>query len=49
MGGCSEGKGHKRKKTLAAVLVLTLWTNRVIPLFDLSDLDGSDAASMEWR
>ena len=36
-------------KALAPVLVLTLGTDRLIPLFDLNVRDGSDAASMEWR
>ena len=36
-------------KALRPVLVLTLRTDGLIPLFDLSERDGSDAASMEWR
>ena len=31
------------------VLVLTLGTDILLSLFDLSERDGSDAASMEWR
>ena len=31
----------------ALALSLTLRTDRVIPLFDLSERDGSDVASME--
>ena len=36
-------------KTLAPVLVLTLGTDRLIPLFGIHERDGSDVASMEWR
>ena len=31
------------------MLVLTLGTDRLIPLFDRSEWDGSDAASLESR
>ena len=36
-------------KALAPELVLTLGTDRLTPLFDLSEQGTSDAASMEWR
>ena len=39
--------GAQERKALAPVLVLTLGTDRLIPLLDLSEWDGSDGASME--
>ena len=44
-GGFSKGKGHKSKRTLP--LALTLGTDRVIPFFDFSELDGCVMASMD--
>ena len=41
--------GVQEKKALAPVLVLTLGTDGLLSLFDLSEWDGSDAASMECR
>ena len=41
---CQRNRAHERK-ALAPVLVLTLGTDRLIPLFDLDEWDGSDAAS----
>ena len=39
--------GAQEWKALAPVLVLTLGTQRLIPLLDLSERDGIDGASME--
>ena len=36
-------------QALAPVLVLTLGTDKLLSLFDLSEREGIDAASMEWR
>ena len=36
-------------KAPAPVLILTLGTDKLLLLFDLSEWKGSDAASMEWR
>ena len=36
-------------KALAPVLVLTLGTDKLFSLFDLSEREGIDVASMEWR
>ena len=36
-------------KALAPVLVLTLGTDKLLSLFDLSEREGIDAASMECR
>ena len=36
-------------KALAPVLVLTLGTDKLLSLFDLSEREGIDAASTEWR
>ena len=36
-------------KALAPVLVFTLGTDKLLSLFDLSEWDGRDVASMEWR
>ena len=36
-------------KALAPVMVLTVGTDRLLSLFDLTEREGSDAASMEWR
>ena len=43
-----KGRGT-RWKTLVPVLVMTLRTKRMIPLFDLSEQDGSDGASNELQ
>ena len=48
-GSMFQRDGTKEWKPLAPVLVLTLGANRLIPMFGLSDLDGSDGASIEWR
>ena len=37
----------QEQKALAPALVLTLGTDRLIPLFDLSKCGGSNVASME--
>ena len=34
---------------LAPVLVLILGTDKLLPLCDLSEREGIDVASMEWR
>ena len=36
-------------KALAPVLVLTLGTDKLLSLFDISEREGIEAASMEWR
>ena len=41
--------GAQEWKALPPVLVLTLGTDKLLSLFDLSEGEGSDAASMEWR
>ena len=46
-GGLFQRNGAQGWKVLAPEWVLTLGTGRLIPLFDLSEWDGSDAASME--
>ena len=40
--------GAQEWKALAPVLVLTLGTDKLLSLFDLSEREGIDAASMEW-
>ena len=42
-----SGRLFPRVKALAPVLVLTLETDRLLSLFDLSEQDRSDAVSME--
>ena len=49
MEGCSKEKGAHELKALASVLVLTLGTDRVTPLFDLSERDGREVAIKERR
>ena len=44
-GGWAEQEWNAPEPTI----VLTLWTNRVIPLFHLSERVGSDVANMEWN
>ena len=39
--------GIKNMEGFTTLRVLTLETERLIPLFDLSERDGSDVASME--
>ena len=41
--------GAHKWKALSPVLVLMLVADRLIPLFNLSERDGTDGASMEWR
>ena len=41
--------GAQEWKALAPVLVLILETDKLLSLFDLSEREGIDAASMEWR
>ena len=48
--GCSKGEGVQDLNALAPALVLILETDRVINFcFDLSEHDGRDVASKEWR
>ena len=44
-----QREGVQELKALAPVMVLILGTNRVIPLFDLSERDGREVAIKEWR
>ena len=46
-GRLLQRDGAQERKPLAPVLVLTLGTDRLIPLLDLSERDESDVASME--
>ena len=47
--GLFQTDGALEWKALAPVLVLTLGTNKLLSLFDLSEREGVDEASMEWR
>ena len=44
-GGLFQTEGVQDLNALALVLVLILGTDRVIPLFDLSECDGEAVAS----
>ena len=46
--GCSREKSAWLKCS-APALALTLGTDRVFPLFNLREQDGSDGASMDWQ
>ena len=46
-GRLFQREGAQELKALAPVLVLILGTNRVIPLFDLSERDGREVAIKE--
>ena len=48
-GRLFQRDGAQEWKDLEPVLVLTLRTDKLLSLFDLSDQEGSDAGSMEWR
>ena len=48
-GRLFQRDGAQGWKALAPVLVLTLGTDKLLSLFDLSEREGIDAASMEWR
>ena len=48
-GRLFQREGSQELKALAPVLVLILGTDRVIPLFDLSECDGREVAIKEWR
>ena len=48
-GRLFQRDGAQEWKTLAPVLVLTLGTDKLLSSFDLSEWEGIDAASMEWR
>ena len=48
-GKLFQRDGAQDRSVLAPALVLTLGADKVIPLLDLSERDGSDAANMELR
>ena len=48
-GRLFQREGVQELKALAPVLVLILGTDRVIPLFDLSERDGREVAIKERR
>ena len=48
-GRLFQREGAHELKALAPVLVLTLGTDRVIPLFDLSECNGREVAIKERR
>ena len=48
-GRLFQREGAQELKALAPVLVLILGTDRVIPLFDLSERDGREVAIKERR
>ena len=48
-GKLLQREGSQKLNDLFPALVLTLGTDKVIPLFDLSECDGSGVASKECR
>ena len=48
-GGLFQRDGAQEWEALAPALVLTLETDKLVSLFDLSEREGIDATSMEWR
>ena len=48
-GRLFQRDGAQEWKTLAPVLVLTLGTDKLLSSFDLSEREGIEVASMEWR
>ena len=46
-GRLFQRDGAQEWKALAPVMVLTVGTDRLLSMFDLSEWNGSDAASME--
>ena len=48
-GKLFQQEGAQELNDLFPALVLTLGTDKVIPLFDLSECDGSGVASKECR
>ena len=48
-GRLFQRDGAQEWKPLAPVLVLTLGTDKLLSLFDLSEREGIDATSLEWR
>ena len=48
-GRLFQREGAQELKALAPVLVLILGTDKVIPLFDLSERDGREVAIKERR
>ena len=48
-GRLFQGDRTQEWKALAPVLVLTQGTDKLLSLFDLSEREEIDAASMEWR
>ena len=49
MASCSKENGAQELNDLFPALVLTLGTDKVIPLCDLSERDGSGVAIKECR
>ena len=47
-GRLFQRDGAQEWKALAPVLVLTVGTDKLLSMFDISEREGSDAASMEW-
>ena len=41
--------GPQQRKALSPVLVLTLGTEKLIPLFDLSERDGTDGVNIAYK
>ena len=48
-GRMFQRDGAQEWIALAPVLVLTLETDKLLSLFDLSEQEGIDVTSMEWR
>ena len=48
-GRLFQREGAQDLNALALAFVLILGTDRVIPLFDLSERDGRDETTNEWR
>ena len=48
-GRLFQRDGVQQWKALAPVLVLTLGTDKLLSLFYLSEREGGDVESMEWR
>ena len=48
-GRLFQREGAQERKALPQILVLTLGTDKLLLLFDLSEREGIDVASMEWR
>ena len=48
-GRLFQREGAQEWKALVPVLVFTLGTDKLLSLFDHSEREGIDAASVEWR